>query len=203
MKKVKLDKFGVNGKYIYTENEIPTSLTDLDDYSTIENLENNKQDNLTQEQLEAVDSGITANELQTIETNLNNALIDIQSISDTLEQSKIISTTVTLNANDWDAGYMYNLSIPSITTDSIITVSPVVTDPNFLDYINYGVAATSQYNGGLQFQTIVPQNPEHDLTVNIIIDNRPKAGAVQVGTILNINQVDNNIIQTGNTLIIM
>lgn len=78
MRKSNITNLNILGITPETENNIPTQLTDLKDGSTIiesiTSLENNKQNNLSSEQLKAVNSGITAGKIMqspytTSETN--------------------------------------------------------------------------------------------------------------------------------------
>ena len=107
MKKVKIDKLNIFGVQPSTVSEVPNYIDDLIDGNRVTALENNKQDNLSQTQLDAVNSGITSqlvNKLQNIEvltvTEVHNAVISIlypieqqgsnliiKSVSETIQQN--------------------------------------------------------------------------------------------------------------------
>lgn len=76
MRKSNITNLNILGITPETENNIPSQLTDLADGSTIiesiTSLENNKQNNLSSEQLKAVNSGITHEHVEQIATNATN-----------------------------------------------------------------------------------------------------------------------------------
>ena len=190
MKKVRLANYEKNGKAIYTEEGIPTDLDELSGYEeleqTITNLEENKQDTLTQEQLDAVDSGITSEKVEQIETNRQK-----------IEQLGFQYLTITLNAQNWSNNEQ-TIVVSTITPNSMVWVAPTPNDT--INYTNAGIIATAQGNGTLTFTC--NQTLSADIQVNLIINNAQNTGVIRTNNTLIINTTSDTITRSGNTLII-
>lgn len=112
---------------------------------------------------------------------------------------KFTYLTITLDQNDWAIDNTQTVNVPNVTADSIIWVSPTPTDSNISNYKAAGLYASAQGSGTITFKA--SSAPAADINVNIIINNAPNSN-IQENSTLYINQVNEQIVQNGDTLII-
>ena len=96
MKSIKIDKLNIFGVQPSTVNEVPDYIDDLIDGNRVTALENNKQDTLSQTQMDAVNSGINSNLVSQIGTNTS----DISNLENNKQDKLIAGTNITIDANN-------------------------------------------------------------------------------------------------------
>ena len=138
MRKSNITNLNILGITPETENNIPSQLTDLDDGSTIiesiTSLENNKQDNLSSEQLEAINSGITAGKIMQspYTTSETNPLVNQDFVN-----SSIATNTANFISTFSNMEELKNYQGTLTNNDYAFVVNSVITD-NGRDWTTFG-----------------------------------------------------------------
>lgn len=145
-------KTAVDNSVSTAKTELNTTITNLN--STLTASINKKQDTLTTAQLNAVNSGITANKVSTYDSyasTLANKQDKLTGIGPVIIDNNKVSLKVHNYENNTNANYGYNQNVLSLESNGYITNTAVIENEQIGEYIITIYTDTNTINLSLQF----------------------------------------------------